>query len=320
MPTPVSEHPETNAYYATQAALGASAAAAVRELWPYLDPGDLLGTFPTIRRGAAAVGSQHALAAVSIAADYYEDFRDSVGTPGSFDAPVIDAPTMAQIEAEISKAAEQLLNAVDRVVDDLYLAELAAQIEAEAEGVAQAAVIEAGRGELFAALDADREAKGWARVTRPGACSFCRLLATRGPIYMSRETANFRAHRPINGRGGVCQCTVEPLLGQKYEPTAQARADVALWEQVNTDGFRGASARNEFRRRVEGRENGRRQPRGKNGKAAKPTQVQGQRLGFDYLTPAQLQHQLEVLKKLPDSAYRTRQTERVRGRLAFLAK
>lgn len=320
MATPVSENPETNTYYATQAALGASTASAVRELWPFLDPSNLAGTFPTISRGAAAIASQHALAAVSLAADYYDDFRDSVGAAGSFSPPIIDAPTLAQIEAEISAGAQELLASIDAVVDDLFLAELTLQMQTEAEGSARDMVIEAGRDELFAALESDPEAKGWARVTRPTACSFCRMLATRGPIYLSRETANFRAHRPINGRGGVCQCTIEPLLGQKYEPTAQARADVALWNKVNADGFRGAEARNEFRRRVEGRQDGPRRPRGKNGKAAKPVEVQGRRGGFDELTPAQLQHQLEVLAKLPDSTYRTSQTERVRGRLAFLAK
>lgn len=320
MPPPVSESPETTRYYFAQAALGASVASAIRDLWPELDPANLRGTFPTVRKGAAAVGSQHALAAVSIAADYYDDHREALGVTSPFRTPIIDAPTLTRIESEIDKAAAELLVAIDATVDDLYLAELATQIQAETEAAAQAAVADAGRDEILTAIQADREAKGWARVVRPGACSFCRMLAARGAVYLSKESGDFRAHRAINGRGGTCQCTVEPLLGQKYEPTAQARQDAAVWQQVTADGFRGADARNEFRRRLEGRTDGPRRLRGSDRKAAKPARVQSQRLGFDQLTPAQLRHQLDVLDKLPDSAYRASQMERVSRRLDFLAK
>jgi hypothetical protein len=169
-------------------------------------------------------------------------------------------------------------------------------------------------------MEQDKAAKGWARITRPTACSFCRMLAARGPVYLTEASGNFRAHVTKNGRGGTCQCTVEPWIGPSYEPTAQVRADVALWDQITTEGFTGADARNEFRRRVEGRADGQRrlQRRNSDRRIKTPVEVQGQRLGFDFLSPAQLSHQLDVLEKLPDSAYRTKQIARVRSRLAVL--
>lgn len=316
----VSENPETASYYATQAALGASLVASIRGLASWLNPADLHGTFPNVRTGAAALGAQSALAAVSLAADYYDDFRDSVDAPGRFQVPIIDAPTMSALEAQIDAAAADLLASIDSVVDDLYLAEVTAQIQAEVEGAMQAATADAGIEELFAAMEQDKAAKGWARITRPDACSFCRMLAARGPVYLTEASGNFRAHVTKNGRGGTCQCTVEPWIGPSYEPTAQVRADVALWDQITREGFVGADARNEFRRRVEGRADGQRRLRRNSDRRIKtPVEVQGQRLGFDFLTPAQLSLQLDVLEKLPDSAYRTKQIARVRSRLLVLS-
>ncbi len=317
-PPRVAENPETASYYATQAALGASLVASIRNLAVWLNPTDLPGTYPNVRTGAAALAGQSALAAVSLAADYYDDFRESVDAPGKFTAPVIDAPTSTELAAQLDEATAPLFDSLDSLVDELYLAEVTAQIQAEVEGAMQAATADAGIGELFAAMRADGAAKGWARITRPTACSFCRMLAARGPVYLTEESANFRAHVVKDGRGGTCQCTAEPWIGPSYEPTALVRADVKLWDQITDEGFKGADARNEFRRRVEGRADGPRRQRGKKGKPLTPAKVQAQRLGFDFLTPSQLSHQLDVLEKLPDSAYRTKQVARVRARLAVL--
>ncbi|WP_344734250.1 hypothetical protein [Nocardioides fonticola] len=256
---------------------------------------------------------------MSLAADYYEAFRADV-LPGAtpFRAPVVDPPTLADVEARLDDMAAELLASLDAVVDDVYLADVANQIAAEIEGAARSTVADAAFGELLASINDDREAKGWARIARPTACSFCRLLASRGPVY-TKDTVDFRAHVPINGRGGTCQCTAEPWIGSSYEPTAQVRADAALYQQIADEGFRGADARNEFRRRIEGRTDGARRPRvSDRARAKSPTQVQGQRLGFEFLTPAQLRHQLAVIEALPDSDYRTKQIARIQSRLLAL--
>lgn len=316
----VSENPETRAYYAAQAALGYQLAAAVREFWGVLNPTNLVGTFPDLRAIAGAFGQRSSAAAVALAADYYTDLRDSVNAAGRYSVPIIEAPAMADIERKIDEASSALLASTEAVVDDLYYAEIMAQIEAEVAGAVQAVAADTGLDELFEAMGNDREAKGWARVVRPGACSFCRMLATRGPVYRTRYTANFRAHDVVNGRGGTCQCTAEPLFNA-YEAPAQVRADTALWEQIEREGFRGRDAMVEFRRRIEGRADGRRivkRTGSSDRRLATPTEVQGQRLGFDFLTVDQLKHQLSVLEGLPDSTYRSQQIDRVRSRLAVL--
>lgn len=317
MATQVSENQETDDYYATQAALGMAAMAAIRELWPALDPADILSTFPDLQAVSASIGAQHSLAGVSLAADYYEDHRLAQGVDSPFRIPVIEAPVPVQIEVYIEKATADLLAEVTRVADEILYAELATQLQAELEGSVAKVVGDAGRNQLIAAIEADREAKGWARVTRPDACSFCRMLATRGAIYKSERTANFRAHVPVNGRGGTCQCTVEPLFGA-YEPPAHTRADLALWKKVTRNVATGDKA-NEFRRHLEGRADGPRRERGGQPKVtkAKPAKS-GQPLGFNDLTPAQLRHHLAIVEALPASEYRTGQLERLRDRIAEL--
>lgn len=311
----VSDHDETNTYYAAQAAVGYEVAQSLKPLWLEYDPLDLPGTLLRISQPAAAVGNVFAPASIALAADYYAALREAMAVTGAFRVPVIDGPTMAQFEAQLAAETEQLMSAVDAVVDELFLAELTIQLDAQVAGTVEGMVLDAGSSEVFAAVNADPQARGWARITRPGACSFCRLLASRGAVYRSQETANFRAHTPTNGRGGVCRCGAEPVFGA-YEATARARADDAIWQEVTQDGFRGSSAVNEFRRRVEGRADGAR--RITSGTPAAPAKTQQQKRGFANLTPTQLQHQLEVLAQLPDSDYRAAQTQRVQARLREL--
>jgi len=57
----------------------------------------------------------------------------------------------------------------------------------------------------------DPQFLGWARVAEPGACSFCRMLATRGAVYTEQTVTRtfgglkFHTKRP-NGSGGECKC------------------------------------------------------------------------------------------------------------------
>lgn len=316
----VSDNPEVQQHYATQFALSAALLAALRRLWPSLDPENLAATFEPLRRGAAALGGRSALAAVSFAADYYEDLRAET-IPARFSAPTIDAPTAEQMEARLEAATRDMLAEIPSLVDELYLADVTRQIEAEAEVALQAMVADAASNEIFAALGDDSRAKGWARVTRPNACYFCRMLATRGPVYLTKQTANFRAHVPIDGRGGVCKCTVEPLFSEHYEAPAHIRTDMGTWERV-TDGLTGRDALNEFRRAIEGRSDGKRSPRRRKGDPVRKSQPAkdslGQRLGFEHLTPTQLRHHLTIVEALPDSDYRSRQLKRLTARLAEL--
>lgn len=311
-----SDRPEVQQHYAAQFALSAAVAAQMRKLWPSLDPERLAATVPTLVRGGVAVGGQAASAAIAVAADYYEDLRfESI--PGRFQVPVIDAPTSRTVESALDRATADMLAQIPSLVDELYLAEITTQIQSSADAALQELIADAAIDELFTSMESDREALGWARVTRADACAFCRMLATRGPVYLTERSANFRAHVPINGRGGVCKCQVEPLFGKHYEAPAHIRSDMAVWERVTADAPMG-EAFNEFRRAIEGRSDGPRRRRRKGGADVSGPREEPQRLGFEYLTPAQLRHHLSILENLPDSDYRTGQMKRIHDRLAVI--
>lgn len=70
-------------------------------------------------------------------------------------------------------------------------------------GIVTNSVLDGGRGAILRSTANDERAKGWARVTSGKPCSFCALLSSRGPVYISESTADFQAH-------GHCSCTAEP--------------------------------------------------------------------------------------------------------------
>jgi len=316
---PISDVPEVEEHYLAQFAIVAALAAAARELWPILNPADLEGTFPTVARGLAALTEEYSRASISVAADHYADLRASK-VPGGFSVPVIDAPSPSRILTTLDQIGETSFAEARAIPDDLFLAEITASLARGAGVTVESIVADAASDEIFAAIRRDDQAQGWARITRPGACYFCRMLASRGAVYYTERSGSFRAHAPKNGRGGTCRCTVEAQFAREYEPTAQARADAETWERV-TAGLSGPDAIDAFRRSLEGREDGPHRRRRRRGDRAAPKSTPSRSSGwkgFDAMTPSELRHDLAVVEALPDSDYRTGQIERLRNRLAEL--
>ena len=83
---------------------------------------------------------------------------------------------------------------------------------------------------------------GWRRVASATACDFCAMLASRGVVYSTEESASFEAHAPDElGRGGVCSCSAEPV----YERAPDPPAVVALRDEFKdvTAGLVGTAAK-----------------------------------------------------------------------------
>lgn len=76
---------------------------------------------------------------------------------------------------------------------------------------------------------ADERCIGWRRVTRPGACGFCLMLADRGAVYRE-STAAFPAH-------SNCDCAAEPVFGR-----VEVRDGRQEWVSWAGDDIREASA------------------------------------------------------------------------------
>ena len=154
-------------------------------------------------------------------------------------------PTTSTIEATVEQALKPLYGTPDQTAVE--------NAEKALESSLEQIVLDQSRTAIIDAVQDDREAIGWARVTEPGACYFCAMLATRGAVYKSRDTASFQAHRRYpNGTGGDCRCHVEPVFNA-YEPSAQIRQWQADYKRLKKEKG-GKLSLIEWRRAVEGRD------------------------------------------------------------------
>lgn len=113
----------------------------------------------------------------------------------------------------------------------------------QAAGAATRQVLTGGRKSLLTLLEDDPQALGWIRVTDGDPCAFCAILASRGPVYRSEQTASFQAH-------DHCACTAEPVYSRNTLWPGRAKEFRGLW-RTSTEGFSGKDARNAFRRAYE---------------------------------------------------------------------
>lgn len=126
----------------------------------------------------------------------------------------------------------------------------------EASGVASRHVLTGGRRSLLTLLDQDPQAVGWARVTDGDPCAFCAMLASRGVVYKTQQSAGFSAHdhcactaepaysrdAPIPGRGQEFQDLWNEQIRGKYSGKDAARAWRRLYEKQQRDARRGEVA------------------------------------------------------------------------------
>lgn len=216
--------------------------------FPLLVWSDLPGSVPRFREAFAAIVRRYGAASAAMALQRYRAARFAADASGS----VPDVPLVSVLDSFIDQAVAESLapGPVDAPLQRSLL-----------DSSAQQLVLEQGRRQMMSAAALDKEARGWARIPNPGACSFCLMLAARsvsGLLYTSQESASFKAHRKYpNGSGGDCRCTVEPVFGV-YEAPANARDAAKAWDEATKlpDGSRltGADARRAFRQKVEGRD------------------------------------------------------------------
>lgn len=125
------------------------------------------------------------------------------------------------------------------------------------------------RGVEETTLSQQRPVAGWARVaTGRETCAFCMMLVSRGPVYMSAESAGLdlddTSAQQLFERGDQealdalmtrwhagCDCKVVPVFNKKNWPgmDAQKRA-LGIWRKT-TRGYSGKDAMNAFRRAIE---------------------------------------------------------------------
>lgn len=202
--------------------VGAAAIGDVRTVWASValtTPAEvtdaLLDAIPPVINGWGDV-------AATVAADWYDETRDTSGAEGRYRARLTQPLPDAQIEATIRWAVTPIWTALDwdRALRDLtYGSERLAQLP--------------GSQTIVDNAFADPAARRYVRVPRITACPWCLMLAGRGAVYRSQQTADFAAH-------DNCGCVASPAWSDDDIPDFN-RALGREWQQV-TRGLSGDDA------------------------------------------------------------------------------
>lgn len=125
-------------------------------------------------------------AAATVAADWYDDYRDEVGAAGRFYA----------ITASLEDAGTDALAGWG--ISPLFGAEPDwAAARTLIEGGLQRRIANAARETITGSSIQDPAARGWKRVGLGHNCEFCNMLLGRGAVY-TQATARFHAHDHCN--------------------------------------------------------------------------------------------------------------------------
>lgn len=253
MATLVSETPEVESHYLTQAALTAALMAQLRALWPSVEPLSSAAAWVEYGKGVHALTDRFSVASISMAADYYDDLRDRAGVVAPYRQRIIEPPPRALVDAGLdwAKSAQAQMDAT--VVD----------IQRRVEAAMQKAVTDSGRDQTLEAVAGDEAALGFARVAKPGACYFCLAQAFRKTrprkgqparygVYKSRGSAGVFANDDFTGAGPAkfhnnCQCQIVAIFTPDFEVSPAVAAAEALYTESTVNSKRG-EAMNDFRR------------------------------------------------------------------------
>lgn len=111
----------------------------------------------------------------------------------------------------------------------------------ESSGAASRHVLTGGRQSLLTLLQDDPQVQRWVRVTDGDPCAFCAMLAGRGPVYLTEDSAGFRAH-------DHCACTAEAVYYNDAPWPGRAAEFRRLWDEHIKGRYSGKKALREWER------------------------------------------------------------------------
>jgi hypothetical protein len=217
----------TEAHRLAQQRVAAATVARMQAVWPLLDPIDLDGTSDRWLTAAAPVIDTGATTSAKVAEGYIRAFK-AAELPGGDQVPavVVQLPVAEQVATSLLVTGPVQVKI--QMTAGVPLQQATDSALASSSRAAMRHALNSGRNYIVDAVQADPQASGWARVTSAKPCAWCAMLASRGPVYKSNDTASFDAH-------DHCSCSLEPLYRDDapWPPSAQQWADV--WQQAKAD-------------------------------------------------------------------------------------
>lgn len=244
-PTRAVEHQDA------QRGLMAALARDLAALWQIITLGDFGRTVPEWQANATFVATRYAVAAATLAADYYEAERAAAGVPGVFTPELVEIP---EEKAAISLRWSTTALWTPESESPPPIEHRLAVSGVKAAGAVEKLVADAARETITTAVTADPQARGWVRQAALGACSFCKLMALRGPVYEDQDAAGRDASSRFVGEGEFkfhdhCNCHAAPIFrGQSWQPRPEVLEWKRLYEESTKDVSGSRAAQAAFRR------------------------------------------------------------------------
>lgn len=207
----------------------------VGRLWRLFSPAQP-AAFPDWLEAANEVVNRYGDMSAALAAEFYDAQRADADVEDTFTVPLAENPPTDQVETVLRWATHDVWPRDDEVEAQREpLTSRLAVAERRTEAVTQKLVADQGRETVRRAVREDRQAAGYARAAALGACAFCALMASRGAVYATAESAGREANERFSGDASVvkfhdnCHCAIIPVFrGQRFELSAHA----AEWDRL----------------------------------------------------------------------------------------
>lgn len=234
------------AYQAQQVTLREKFARQFLALWPVLDKLHVGKSSPDWLRLAIGLIAQWRDASSMLGAEHFVKMHEiQTGLQTSRPPLAPDLPNIAIVKdllwagpGELKRS--RLMGLADGV-DGLPNVRADQRAQLLSTEVASKLVLSGGRDTTVAAVHADKRALGFMRVPDDDPCYFCAMLASRGPVYKTAESAG-----ELNDWHPDCDCHVEAIFTRNAAIPAASKGYADLWK-TSTAGKSGQEAINAFR-------------------------------------------------------------------------
>ena len=170
--------------------------------WASLDTLNATATRDALLEVVPLLVAQYGETAASVAADFYDNLREQAAAPGRFSAVLGDPVDVEELRGQIRWSIDPLFSANPDPQAAL------GRLEIKTDEF----TLQPGRDTIAASAAHDPAKARWARVPVGKTCAFCLMLASRGPVFRSAESAG--QGRKFHGH---CDCTATPMwTGDAY--------------------------------------------------------------------------------------------------------
>jgi hypothetical protein len=210
----------------------------ILRIWGQLNTRDVRSSWPALRTALAALIRERFGASSDMAAAYYAAARQAAGIRGSFPLSAVPAPSQALITATLDSTGPWAL--LQRIQKAQPLDKALQNTGVVMSGAASRLILNGARMAILRAVGDDAEAVGWMRVTAANPCAWCAMIAGRGPVFKTEQSAGFKAH-------DHCRCSAAAVWSHSDAEALRNNELQQQWQEV-TAGRSGKDALNAWRR------------------------------------------------------------------------